>query len=105
MTYRPVDLQVSVPKVHEAGTQQGYYQSRLTAEARSQEQDTAKRSEKNRSSPTEVETKGNLRTGKDSSGNRAGRDKAARNPAGGKEDGAQAEGVHPFKGKHVDFSL
>ncbi|MCM3745983.1 hypothetical protein M3223_01305 [Paenibacillus pasadenensis] len=105
MPYRPIDLQVSIPRTQETGNQQSYLQGRQAAEARMQAEQAAKQTELDRGRSTELERSGDARIGhrekEPGDGTSGGRERPADHDS--EPDVPQAE--HPFKGRRLDIRL
>ncbi|MGN7453796.1 hypothetical protein ACTHPH_03140 [Paenibacillus pasadenensis] len=106
MPYRPVDLQVSVPKTQETGMQQSQLQSRLAAEARQQAEQAAKKTEQDRSRSTELESRADAKIGYRQEESGSGGAKAG-DRRGKAESGELPEErtAHPYKGRRIDIRL
>ena len=68
MTYRSMDLQVSLPRVHETGVQQAQLQGRMALEARIQADASIRSSDAARQRAGEVEGQAKARIGYEPSG-------------------------------------
>ncbi|WP_211745920.1 hypothetical protein [Paenibacillus sp. Marseille-Q4541] len=106
MSLKAVELQIAVPRTSEAGRYQSEYDHRRSSEQlllASSENKKAKRESKQSPKTSESEQAG-IRDHSGSSGAADGR-----NPNRNEEKAVEALNVtpaeHPFKGKHIDYTL
>ncbi|SFI52738.1 hypothetical protein SAMN02799624_01212 [Paenibacillus sp. UNC496MF] len=108
MPYRPIDLQVSVPRTPETASQQSQMNHRPALEQALLEKDAAKTTEERRSRNAEVEQTGNrgISSKRDRDSRSAAKRSARQNPgqAGQERKDERDEPPHPYKGKHIDVS-
>jgi uncharacterized caspase-like protein len=109
MAYKPLDLQISVPRTPESSTQQSQLNHKPIVNQIELERDTAQQTELRRSRNTEVEQGGNR--GISSNEQRDGRASSNRKrkepsvPEAQTEQQEERVQSHPYKGKHIDISL
>ncbi|MFC4811262.1 hypothetical protein [Paenibacillus sp. GCM10023250] len=103
MPYRPIDLQVSVPRTPDTAAQQSQMNHRPALEQTLLEKDAAKTTEEQRSRNAEVE-RSNIGSERDresrSSEKRGARQNRGQPVQESKDE--RDEPPHPYKGKHID---
>ncbi|MBW7454731.1 hypothetical protein ACFOLF_04550 [Paenibacillus sepulcri] len=110
MTYRSIDLQVSIPRTQEKGNLQNQLNQKPVIDQTRLEGDSVKQTEQLRSKNSEIEQsvkmsiKDQPQQGNHSKRKRRGNagDGSIQEEAGHSE---QAAHNHPYKGKHIDISL
>ncbi|MBB3109419.1 hypothetical protein FHS18_001471 [Paenibacillus phyllosphaerae] len=113
MTYRSIDLQVSVPRVHEQSATQQQAIHRSHAEQTRFETDAVKQTEVQRTQNTAIESGNQANVDehrlKEDRGLKNKRKRSRQSQAGADEEKnaeiAANESKHPFKGKHIDISF
>ncbi|GGD68154.1 hypothetical protein [Paenibacillus nasutitermitis] len=109
MTYRSIDLQVSIPRTPEKGNLQSQMNQKPILDQAQLEGDTVKQTEQQRSRNTEIE-----QSAKPGIHNQQqpGYSSKRKRPGEEKEESALDEAAnshaapdHPYKGKHIDISL
>ncbi|OXM16011.1 hypothetical protein [Paenibacillus herberti] len=106
MPYRPIDLQLSVPRTQELGNQQSYLQGRLAAEARMQGEQAVKQTELDRSRSTELESRGDSKISYREKESGSGESPDKQEQASRSETDPKPQQIeHPFKGHRLDIRL
>lgn len=109
MPYKPIDFQMSIPRTPDTSAHQSQMIHRPLADQMSLERDTAKQTEQARNRNAGVDETGNQ-------GISSNRDRDSRSPSQRKRRSTEKEehdakkddsagGRHPFKGKHIDYTL
>jgi len=105
MTFKSLDLQMSIPRTPEASGLHGQQLHRPVAEQQMLANHTAKETEERRHKNAEVEETGGQKI-RDERQPGSGRQQGQRRQGKQDADPVQAQpGIHPYKGKHIDISL
>ncbi|MGG4034514.1 hypothetical protein ABEV74_12535 [Paenibacillus cisolokensis] len=113
MKYRPIDLQMSVPRTPEMSGIQSHAQAKPAADQAILGQAAAKQTEQQRTRNAAVELAEGLNVKDSRHKEQSGRHRAGSPGAGDGEDDSGRSGdkrqaqhsSHPFKGRHIDISL
>lgn len=108
MTFKPLDLQMSVPRTQEFSGMQQQAAQRPQAEQNILANQTSKQTEEMRNQNTAIEqsSKPQVRADQDSA-NDSGHKRGARKKADGTDEDTSSDEppVHPYKGHHLDIKL
>ncbi|MBM7564639.1 hypothetical protein [Paenibacillus sacheonensis] len=110
MAYKPLDFQISIPRTPDHASQQNQLNHRPMAEQTMLEQASVKQSDLQRSRNSAVEQSGNQGiTQNRSRESSLSKRKRQRNPEREESEQSASDGpsqaAHPYKGKHIDFTL
>jgi hypothetical protein len=108
MTFRPLDLQIAIPRTQELGNMQQQAAQRPVTEQNILEQGAAKQIEEMRKQNAAVEgsSKPRVQTnGEEGKGGTYGKGSKKKRPVSA--DGGEGEGepAHPYKGRSIDIRL
>lgn len=108
MTFKPLDLQMSVPRTQEFSGMQQQAAQRPVSEQNILANQSAKQTEEMRTQNTAVESssKPQVRTGAEGGDKNAyGKRSRKRDGNGSSEEEPLTEPAHPYKGHHLDIKL
>ncbi|MCR8845476.1 hypothetical protein NQ117_17480 [Paenibacillus sp. SC116] len=108
MNLKPVELQVAIPRTQEASSIQNQMQHRPTAEQSLLNHHAAKQIEISRQRGEEVDATADGRIRDDGQNGEHKGDDQSRQQRSGSQSENQVETIaaeHPYKGKHIDFSV
>ncbi|NBD22441.1 hypothetical protein [Paenibacillus glycinis] len=109
MPYRPIDFQISVPRAPENASQQSQLNHRPAIEQTLLEQNAVKQIEQQRTRNAAVEQSGNhgitANRNRDSNSPSKRKRRSVREQDASDEQDSSSQTPHPFKGKHIDYSL
>lgn len=106
MSYKPIDLQTSLPRTLELSPMQQQQQQRSAMEQAALGQQAAKLAEKQAQSNSKLESAGKRSISEKEPRERKKQPSIRKN--GGQDDAESAEeerSAHPYKGKHLDITL
>ncbi|MFC4775367.1 hypothetical protein ACFO9Q_01040 [Paenibacillus sp. GCM10023252] len=110
MTFKAIDLQVSVPRSQDSGAMQSHSQHRITAEQTTMNAQSLKKTEELRSKSTGVEQSPGLQI-RSQADQGQGEGQSSRRSKPDKQDSSSeassdgSEPSHPYKGHIIDISL
>ncbi len=105
MTFKSIDLQMSIPRTPEASGIHGHMQHRPQAEQQLLGNMAAKETEKLRHKNTEVEESTGQKIRDDRQRDSNGQHDERRHGKGHEEQAAAQPSIHPYKGKHIDITF
>ncbi|GBF72027.1 hypothetical protein PA598K_00257 [Paenibacillus sp. 598K] len=106
MTYRSLDLQMSIPRTPEAGGIQSQMMNRPSLEQQQLASETTKTAEQLRHKSGEVGEAAETAIQDEQHGHPGGRDMKQNHSEAEQEEAKDAPPApHPYKGKHIDISL
>lgn len=107
MTFKPLDLQISVPRTQEFSQMQQQAAQRPITEQNILANQSSKQTEELRKQSTETESsaKSKMRTGKDGEGGESAKERQMKSQKPEEEQEQPADPVHPFKGHKFDIKL
>lgn len=104
MTFKPLDLQMSIPRTPDASAYHAGQMAKQTVEQQALAQAAEKQTERNRQRSTNVEEteKGNIRDGEEKQQDGRQQNGSKRDT---EEETKRSAPAHPYKGKHIDISF
>ncbi|CAM3892318.1 hypothetical protein COLU111180_12970 [Cohnella lubricantis] len=106
MSYRPIDLQTSLPRTLEMSPLQQQQQQRSAMEQAALGHQAAKQAEKQAQSSVRLESAGKRSISEKEPRERKKHSSAAgKNGGGESEPGEDEQSAHPYKGRHLDIKL
>ncbi|WP_042160510.1 hypothetical protein [Paenibacillus gorillae] len=103
MTFRPIDLQVSIPRTPELGGVQGALNQRPAMEQTKLGEQQTRQDELARTRNEGLEHAVGLNIRKDQEGSKGGKRDKQRNPSA--EEAEDEKPIHPYKGHRFDMKL
>ncbi|GGG12187.1 hypothetical protein [Paenibacillus abyssi] len=105
MTFKSIDLQISIPRTPEASNLQSHLMHKPLVEQNKLADDAAKQTEMQRHKNTNIEETVGLNVHDQSSGSQEKQEQKKRKPQKAAPDHGEVSSSHPYKGKHIDISL
>lgn len=105
MSYKPIDLQTSLPRTLEMSPLQQQQQQRPAMEQAALGQQAVKQAEKQAQSNTKLESAGKRSISEKEPRERKKHASARKRGGGESEAGDDGRSAHPYKGKHLDITL
>ncbi|WP_166237923.1 hypothetical protein [Paenibacillus turpanensis] len=109
MNFKPVELQIALPRVNDAALLQSQLQNKMTAEQAQQGKDELRRTEAMRQKSAKVQESDAVvihdEHGAKNPYNRSKKQKKRSPNRERHEEDSKQERPHPFKGQHIDFKL
>ena len=105
MTFKSLDLQMSIPRTPDASGIHSQLLQRPVAEQHMLASNASKETEQLRHKNTEVEEAGGQKIRDERQQGSNGQRGGGRQGKGGDEPDSAQPSIHPYKGKHIDISL